>query len=347
MSKVLILRVCNKDRASFDGFQWPESGPVECPPPDPKKPGSHWDPKPVFGNGLHGWLWGEGDGYLGTVFPDSRWLVVEVLESDIVYLDGCVKFPKGEVVFCGSRSKAADYLASYDNIYKVIIGRTLAVGDGESAHVGDYGYAMAGDSGVALSGVLGTSVAGNYGLAVTGDQGSAKAGFLSRATAGFRGQAYVDGQGVAVTGTHGKAHAGDSGHATAGDEGSAICGAHGIAKAGEQGKATAGTSGLAEAGYRGTAIVEDRGIAIVGAGGLAQAGNWGVAQAGVGGRLRITIWRSQGFYVLNGIVGTPEGLLPDTPYEIREGQFRALDPSEFQKRIQNHIQSVEKACRMS
>jgi hypothetical protein len=49
---VLILRTCKPDMTSYKGFRWPESGPVDCP---------DWDPKPKCGNGLHGFLWGEGN----------------------------------------------------------------------------------------------------------------------------------------------------------------------------------------------------------------------------------------------------------------------------------------------
>ena len=42
------------------------------------------------GNGLHGLLWGEGDGTLLNWAPDARWLVVEVDASTIVALSGKV-----------------------------------------------------------------------------------------------------------------------------------------------------------------------------------------------------------------------------------------------------------------
>ena len=47
--KALILRTCNSDLTSYNGFQWPESGFVEAP---------DWDKTPQCGNGLHGLLQG-------------------------------------------------------------------------------------------------------------------------------------------------------------------------------------------------------------------------------------------------------------------------------------------------
>ena len=55
MTKHLILRTCGANMKSHGGFQWPRSGPVSAP---------DWNPAPECGNGLHGFLRGEGDGSL-------------------------------------------------------------------------------------------------------------------------------------------------------------------------------------------------------------------------------------------------------------------------------------------
>ena len=91
--KVLVLRSNNADLTSSHGFTWPASGPVEAP---------DWSPEPKCGGGLHGLLWGIGD-YSLTATHDAtaKWLVVEVAEADVVQLDGKVKFPRGNVVYCG------------------------------------------------------------------------------------------------------------------------------------------------------------------------------------------------------------------------------------------------------
>ena len=132
---VLILRICNADMSSSHGFTWPETGHVECP---------DWKKNDECGNGLHGWLWGEGDHSVATWTGTNKWLVVEVLAKDVIDLDGKVKFPSGEVVFCGDQKGATEYLRAHLPSEKwdaKIIGVTATAGDrgtatrSERAHV--------------------------------------------------------------------------------------------------------------------------------------------------------------------------------------------------------------------
>jgi hypothetical protein len=176
MTKVLVLRTCAADMSAHGGFIWPESGPVECP---------DWDPEPVCGNGLHGALWGEGDGNLLSWEPDAKWLVVEVLATDVVELDGKVKFPRGEVVYCGTRQGATELIQRP--------GRAVI---GGSVTAGDRGTATAGDRGTATAGYRGTATAGGYGTATAGYGGTATAGGYGTATAGERGTATAGNDGI-------------------------------------------------------------------------------------------------------------------------------------------------------
>jgi hypothetical protein len=125
--------------SSRNGFVWPESGPVECPPTDPNDPDAHWDPSPKCGNGLHGWLWGIGDlgatcGYWNA--DDTKWLVVEVAASDIVDLDGEVKFPRGTVVFCGKREEAVRLIAEHAPVGTPVMFGTATAGYSGTATAG-------------------------------------------------------------------------------------------------------------------------------------------------------------------------------------------------------------------
>lgn len=102
---VLILRACAPDLTSRDGFKYPSRGPVA----DPK-----WQPTHGCGSGLHGWLWGRGD---DSLIPDyarsqeAKWLVIAVPRDQIIDLGGKVKFPGGNVVFCGTKHQAGRYVA--------------------------------------------------------------------------------------------------------------------------------------------------------------------------------------------------------------------------------------------
>ena len=118
---VLVLRTCRADFSSYGGFVWPVSGPVEAP---------DWSPEPECGHGLHGWLWGEGDGSHEVKEPGAKWLVVEVAEESIVDLGGKVKFPRGVVVFSGSCEEATLYVAEHGGHGRAIIRGTATAGDG-------------------------------------------------------------------------------------------------------------------------------------------------------------------------------------------------------------------------
>ena len=127
---VLVLRCCRADMTSHGGFRWPESGPVEAP---------DWSPIAECGQGLHGWLWGEGDvTAAGNVheLPDARWLVVRVLVADIVDLHGKVKYQRGEVVLCGTASEATDYILAHGGTGRAIIRATATAGYAGTATAG-------------------------------------------------------------------------------------------------------------------------------------------------------------------------------------------------------------------
>jgi hypothetical protein len=100
---VLVLRSCSHDMTSRGGFIWPELGPVKC---------LDWSPRAECGNGLHGLLNGEGDWSLVSFAKNAKWLVVEVNAGLIVHIGGKVKFPSGNVVFCGTLNGAAAFLSS-------------------------------------------------------------------------------------------------------------------------------------------------------------------------------------------------------------------------------------------
>ena len=159
---VYVLRTCNANLTSYNGFRWPASGRVTAP---------DWKPVNNCGSGLHGLLWGEGHGGYLSADADARWLVVAVDAATIVDLDGKVKFPEGEVVFCGNREDAiADIIQRGADPSKVCYNRVHA-GDGKAATAGYGGTATAGIYGTATAGYGGTATAGIYGTATAGKGG--------------------------------------------------------------------------------------------------------------------------------------------------------------------------------
>jgi hypothetical protein len=192
---ILGLRTCNADLTSYDGFKWPESGRVEC---------SDWDPRPVCGGGLHFLPWGEGDGDLLNWDDDARWLVVEVEADLVVDIGGAKsKAPHCNVIYCGDRLGATDYIAKNGGHGRSIVGGT--------ATAGNYGTATAGYKGTATASYKGTATAGNYGTATAGDEGTATASNYGTATAGNYGTATAGYKGTATASNYGTATAGDEG----------------------------------------------------------------------------------------------------------------------------------------
>ena len=152
--KVLVLRTCNADRTSRDGFQWPEVGGTATAP--------DWDPDPdrACGGGLHGLLWGCGEAGLLSGDSTALWQVVSVKVKDIANPDAPdkVRFRTGKVVFEGDRDGATSYLLANG-----AAGRPVVYAH---ATAGRFGTATAGDYGTATAGYYGTATAGRYGTIV-------------------------------------------------------------------------------------------------------------------------------------------------------------------------------------
>jgi hypothetical protein len=100
---VYVLRSCKADGTSRGGFRWPDSGEVSAP---------DWSPVAECGGGLHGLPGGVGDWSLTALSdPTSKWYVVAVPAESVVEIGGKVKFPRGEVVYCGGLPGAMALIA--------------------------------------------------------------------------------------------------------------------------------------------------------------------------------------------------------------------------------------------
>ena len=166
MSKVLVLRTCNENHASYNGFRWPEVGPVAC---------DDWLPSAKCGNGLHGLLWGEGDATLLDWSPKAIWKVVAVEDAEMVSLGGKVKFPRGVVLFSGSRFDATSFLAANGGAGRAIAGVYLTGGHG-SVLTGGHGSVLTGGRGSTLTGGCDSVLTGGRGSTLTGGHGSVLTG---------------------------------------------------------------------------------------------------------------------------------------------------------------------------
>lgn len=125
-----VLRTCNADMTAHKGFRWPENGAVSAP---------DWKPTSNCGSGLHGLLMGEGDASLLNWDTDAKWLVVQIPIGSHVDLGGKVKFPSGEVVFCGDRLSATTRIIALGANPSKCVGGTATAGDGGTATAGKNG----------------------------------------------------------------------------------------------------------------------------------------------------------------------------------------------------------------
>jgi len=211
---VLVLRTCKNDLTSYGGFQWKESGIVEAP---------DFIKNNECGNGLHGFLWGEGQGTLADWDSNSKWLVLKVNKEDIVYFE-CndkVKFPKCIVVFCGNRKDATDYIIQNGAKGKNVIGACVS----------------SGHRGISSSGYFGQSTSGYYGQSTSGEHGQSTSGEHGQSTSGDYGTAITSGE-------HGQSTSGDYGTSISGDYGTSISKNRGTSQTGFYGTAISGELGI-------------------------------------------------------------------------------------------------------
>ena len=181
--KKYILRTMDKDGRSHGGFQWNLEIGGETVAPD-------WSPRAECGNGLHGFLNGQGDGSLANWESDAIWAVVSTT-GEVVDLGGKVKFERGTTEFVGDLAGAAKFLSDL-GINNAVIGGTATAGYKGTATAGYRGTATAGDEGTATAGYRGTATAGNGGTATAGNGGTATAGDYGTATAGNGGALIIE-----------------------------------------------------------------------------------------------------------------------------------------------------------
>jgi hypothetical protein len=172
---ILILKSVNGNMTSnFDNkFVYPEKGLVTC---------KNWKNDENCGNGLHGFAWGEGQGELSHLNrKNAKWLVIGVNKKDgYVELSGKVKFKKGYVLFCGSRSKTVKFLIENGAdkskcLFSVNINKkyksTVFSGDYGTSISGSAGISLTKDNGKSISGAYGISISEFAGIAISGDYG--------------------------------------------------------------------------------------------------------------------------------------------------------------------------------
>ncbi|WP_422917763.1 hypothetical protein [Pseudomonas viridiflava] len=106
IEKALVLRTCANNMADHCGLVWPDAGMVEC---------KYWQLTRKHENGLVGLLWGAGTSAFLSLHADARWVVCEVVVTDLIGLEepGMVKFPRAEVVHVGDKISASRFISKH------------------------------------------------------------------------------------------------------------------------------------------------------------------------------------------------------------------------------------------
>ena len=194
----LVLRVCRADGTSRGGFQWPLEVGAEVVAPD-------WKNNTTCGNGLHGWLYGQGDHSCVSYWADdaAKWLVLEVESAGIVMLDGKCKFERCIVRFVGNKTAAAAYVIEHEpqSSNVAVIGASLQVGAKQSGLVGALGT-LTGGYGSILTGGDYSTLTGGYGSTMTGGDYSTMTGGRRSTMTGGDYSTLIGGDGSTLSGGH-------------------------------------------------------------------------------------------------------------------------------------------------
>lgn len=303
--KCLVLRTCASNMSSQNGFIWPESGEVEAP---------DWEPFPMCGNGLHGLLWGEGDGELLSWDPAAKWLVVEVEETEIIHLNGKVKFPRGNVVCCGDRVSATKFMHTYGIANAAICGMCQDYGSNSIATAGDYSSIRAGDGGRVVAGRHSTIESGNGSgvktgrdsIVITGGDSVVKTGGGSTVDTGGDSVVTTGRDSIVTTANDSMVDTGDRSIVDTGRDSIVNTGRDSMVKAGDEAGVVAGEEAIIESGIR--SIIEAGDWSVV------RAGRDSMVRAGKGSVIIIRYW-DKGGKVAVAIVGE-NGIEPDTWYKF-------------------------------
>jgi hypothetical protein len=171
-----ILRCNAPDLTSKNQFQWVTQGPVEAP---------DWQPTEECGNGLHGWLWGEGDHTVSNHWAKQKavWLVAAVWLADVIDLKGKVKFPRAWVVYSGNRGEATREIVKLGS-KKPVMFVNLTAGDNESLVGGFQARLTGGNKSTNTGGEYSTNTGGYYSTNTGGTRSTNTGGYNSTNTGG-------------------------------------------------------------------------------------------------------------------------------------------------------------------
>ena len=255
-NEVLVLRKCQADYTSHNGFKYPEVGSVEAP---------DWDATPSCGGGLHGLLWGVGSFDIreyGALYQ----LILVNTDNGLMDLEDKVKFRKGYVLIStDNQPRISELLLRYapSELHGRINFTIITQGDRSTATQGYRSTATQGDrstvtqerSSTATQGDDSTATQGDGSTATQGNRSTATQGDGSTATQGYRSTATQGHGSTARQGNWSKVTQGNDSTATQGDGSTATQGDGSTATQGNWSKVTQGNWSKVTQGGRSTLII--------------------------------------------------------------------------------------------
>ena len=144
MSIVFCLRTCdNNFKAAHNGFQWPNEIGAKAYP-------EHWNPEKECGNGLHGFLNGEGDKNLADWSDSAQWLVFSADSETLVNLGEKIKVPEATIAHIGRGKTAFDRLQDCHAFLRV--NNSLGLRAFKQVTIGGNGCTFTGGNGCTFTG---------------------------------------------------------------------------------------------------------------------------------------------------------------------------------------------------
>jgi len=236
-----LLRSCNHDFTAHGGYRWPSEVGAECRP-------ERWDPRPVCGDGLHGFLRGEGDAGLADWSERAQWLVFSADEVTVIDQQKA-KAAHARIEHVGQGATGQErlrdclaFMARAGQLGSMAMGVVREGGDGSTLTGGD-GSTLTGGDGSTLTGGYGSTLTGGDGSTLTGGNRSTLTGGNRSTLTGGDGSTLTGGNGSTLTGGYGSTLTGGNRSTLTGGNRSTLTGGDGSTLTGGDGSTLTGGYG--------------------------------------------------------------------------------------------------------
>ena len=284
-----ILKTTKAGGLTYNGFKWPTEVGAKVAAPD-------WNPEPECGNGLHGWLNGEGIGSIGHIDTEGCiWMVLGV-EEEVTELQGKVKFEECTILHVGGQLSATKFLRSLVPESRAMIGEHLLVGDNTTEMVGDYG-SLTGGNYSTLTGGKYSTLTGGYGSTLTGGYDSTLTGGKYSTLTGGKYSTLTGGDGSTLTG-----------------------GKYSTLTGGDNSTLTGRYRSILTGGYGSTLTGGNYSTLTGGDNSTLTGGEYSTLTGGYRSTLIFKIWDGNRYRLHTFYVGE-DGVEPNTPYRFKDGKI--------------------------